>query len=497
MRLEKVEPMNIDQAKQSILQAMKLYFCKQEDGRYMMERHHARPLCLMGPTGIGKTEIIHQAAEEAGIPVLSYSVTHHTRQSLIGLPRLAEQEVNGEKVFVTEYTMSEIISEIYEMMKTTGKQEGILFLDEFNCASQSVWPIMLQLLQQKTLGSHAIPDGWMLILAGNPAGDYAGAAELDAVIADRMRMIWVEPDYAVWREYVQKKGLHPVVVSYLDSHREYFYFCRNSFFSTEAVTARGWEDLSVMLCKMEERGYPVELPMIDQYLHDGEVVRSFYTYYYRYQQFAASGIQDKILCGDRGASELLQQLSFEQKWGLMAVLMETLHTMAAEVMEQEEAARVLLWVLRRARVECGLKNDQESLRMNLFSNHDIVRNRKAKEVLLQWSEQVSEEPGDWKMLQRSFQDEIVKPMQKAKQEVAECLCHVIHAFCESQMDNHHLQHMFNELAEDEEILQVALQCDVPEMKRLFQEISFYTSDETLQIYMEIQKEKKKQKTKSA
>ncbi|MBR6543350.1 MAG: AAA family ATPase, partial [Anaerotignum sp.] len=192
MRVEKVEPMNISQAKKSILQAMKLYFKKGEDGGYSMDRRRARPICLMGPTGIGKTEIVCQAAQEMGIPLLSYSITHHTRQSLIGLPRLAEQEIEGQLVSVTEYTMSEVISEMYRVMKETGKAEGILFLDEFNCASDSVWPVMLQLLQEKTLGNHALPEGWMLVLAGNPVEYNAGATELDTVIADRLRMVWIE-----------------------------------------------------------------------------------------------------------------------------------------------------------------------------------------------------------------------------------------------------------------------------------------------------------------
>ncbi len=47
-----------------------------------------------------------------------------------------------------------------------GKKEGILFLDEFNCESETARPIMLQLLQSKTFGPHTIPDGWMLVLAG-------------------------------------------------------------------------------------------------------------------------------------------------------------------------------------------------------------------------------------------------------------------------------------------------------------------------------------------
>lgn len=45
---------------------------------------------------------------------------------------------------VTEYTMSEIIASVYETMERTGCQEGILFLDEINCVSETLAPTMLQ-----------------------------------------------------------------------------------------------------------------------------------------------------------------------------------------------------------------------------------------------------------------------------------------------------------------------------------------------------------------
>ena len=50
------------------------------------------------------------------------------------------------------------------------KKEGILFIDEINCVSETLAPTMLQLLQNKQFGNHRIPDGWILVAAGNPCG---------------------------------------------------------------------------------------------------------------------------------------------------------------------------------------------------------------------------------------------------------------------------------------------------------------------------------------
>lgn len=260
MKAQVVEQVTVAQAKTAIAQTAALYFAKDANGRYRIDRRRARPVCLMGPAGIGKTEVVRQVAEEQGLAFLSYSVTHHTRQSAIGLPRLSECEVDGRTVPITEYTMSEIIAEVYRVMRESGKKEGILFLDEFNCASETLRPIMLQLLQSKTFGPHAIPEGWMLVLAGNPSEYNVSARALDAVTADRLRMLWLQPDYNAWRAYMVSRGVHPVVLSYLDDHRRQFYVFEKGKDGEALVTARGWEDLSVMLRMMEEFGYPVDLP---------------------------------------------------------------------------------------------------------------------------------------------------------------------------------------------------------------------------------------------
>ena len=65
--------------------------------------------------------------------------------------------------------MSEIVASVYDCMERTGKKEGILFIDEINCVSETLAPTMLQLLQNKQFGNHRIPDGWILVAAGNPA----------------------------------------------------------------------------------------------------------------------------------------------------------------------------------------------------------------------------------------------------------------------------------------------------------------------------------------
>ena len=151
--------MNIRQAKQQVKNAMTAYFSRDEFGEYEIPLERQRPIFLMGPPGIGKTAIMQQIAQELGVGLVSYSMTHHTRQSAIGLPFIAAKTYGGREYSVSEYTMSEIIASVYDLMEETGVKEGILFLDEINCVSETLAPAMLQFLQFKVFGRHRVPEG--------------------------------------------------------------------------------------------------------------------------------------------------------------------------------------------------------------------------------------------------------------------------------------------------------------------------------------------------
>ena len=88
--------MNIEKAKTEIKNTVKAYLMKDDEGAYVIPEIRQRPLLLIGPPGIGKTQIIEQVARECKIGLVSYTITHHTRQSAVGLPFIKEEEFEGE-----------------------------------------------------------------------------------------------------------------------------------------------------------------------------------------------------------------------------------------------------------------------------------------------------------------------------------------------------------------------------------------------------------------
>ena len=128
--------MNIQDAKDHIKGAIGAYLSKDESGCYKIPRARQRPIMLLGAPGLGKTAIMAQIAAEMDIGYVAYTITHHTRQSAIGLPMIENAVYGGEEYTITRYTMSEIIASVYDAIQNEGKTEGILFIDEINCVDR-------------------------------------------------------------------------------------------------------------------------------------------------------------------------------------------------------------------------------------------------------------------------------------------------------------------------------------------------------------------------
>lgn len=258
--------MDIESAKQQVKDTITAYLSRHDNSAYRIPFEMQRPIFLEGPPGLGKTAIVKQAAQECGINFLSYSMTHHTRQSALGLPHLVEREYEGKTYTVSEYTMSEIIASVHDSIKRTGITQGVLLLDEVNCVSETLAPAMLQFLQFKTFGQHALPHGWIVVAAGNPTEFNRAARRFDAATLDCLKSIEVEPDVDAWLDYAAQAGVHPAITSYLQCKPDRFYLVRPDAGGTRLVTARGWEDLSRMLQTCEHERLSTDEALMRQYL---------------------------------------------------------------------------------------------------------------------------------------------------------------------------------------------------------------------------------------
>ncbi|HIT59911.1 MAG TPA: AAA family ATPase [Candidatus Fimousia stercorigallinarum] len=345
--------MNIKQAKEELKHTIEAYMKKDEYGRYRIEAVRQRPVLLMGPPGIGKTAIMEQIAKECGIGLVSYTITHHTRQSAIGLPFIEKKEYDGREYSITEYTMSEIIASVYDKMEISGHKEGILFIDEINCVSETLAPTMLQFLQCKMFGNHKVPEGWMIVAAGNPPEYNKSVRDFDIVTLDRVKKINVEEDYTIWKEYAYEKNIHSSILAYLEARKEDFYRIETTVDGKEFVTARGWEDLSEIMYLYEELGYEITEDVVIQYVQHKRIAKDFANYldlYYKYQNIYKV---DEILAGkiQKSALESLQKAQFDEKISMISLLLTRLAADIREALDQDLYTNELFRVLKEVQVE--------------------------------------------------------------------------------------------------------------------------------------------------
>lgn len=296
--------MDIKRAKQEIKDTIEAYLLKDEFGEYRIPAIRQRPVLLMGPPGIGKTQIMEQIAKECRIGLVAYTITHHTRQSAVGLPFIKEKSYAGQMFSVTEYTMSEIIASVYEKIEQTGIREGILFIDEINCVSETLAPAMLQFLQGKTFGNQKVPEGWVIVAAGNPPEYNKSVRDFDVVTLDRLKKIDVDASFEVWKEYAYRQGLHPAVISYLEIKKQNFYRVETTVDGKLFATARGWEDLSQLLQVYELLGKKADRDVIYQYIQHRMIAKDFANYLELYHKYRTDyGVED-ILDGKWSAVTL-------------------------------------------------------------------------------------------------------------------------------------------------------------------------------------------------
>ena len=272
--------MDIRQAKQQIKNAMLAYFSKDEFGNYRLPTERQRPVFLLGAPGIGKTAIMEQIAQDLDVGFVSYSMTHHTRQSALGLPFIAKKTYDGVEYDVSEYTMSEIIAAVYDAMEATGKREGILFLDEINCVSETLTPAMLQ-----------------------------------------------------------ETGVHPAVLTYLDIERDHFYRVETTVDGKSFVTARGWDDLSAMMKLYEEQGVPVDELLIGQYVQNAEIAKRFSVYYDLFTKYRADYQIERILEGsaEQSVVERAREAAFDERVSLMGLITDALGGRLRDAVMEERA----------------------------------------------------------------------------------------------------------------------------------------------------------------
>jgi hypothetical protein len=188
------------------------------------------PLHVWGACGVGKSQIVSQVAEALGLSLLDLRAVLLDPVDLRGLPR-----VTGE---ITEWVPPKFLPR---------DGEGILFLDELTSAPQLTQAACYQLVLDRKLGDYRLPDGWVVVAAGNPASERGVHFSMPRPLRNRFAHLHLEPDLTDWCRWALKSGVRSEVIAFLRFKPELLHDADVTSDQNAWPTPRSWELASNVL----------------------------------------------------------------------------------------------------------------------------------------------------------------------------------------------------------------------------------------------------------
>ncbi len=185
-----------------------------------------RPVFIWGAPGIGKSALVEQFAREVGLPCVSLLGSQLAPEDIIGIPR-----ISGE---VSEFLPPKLIAR---------KEPYVLFLDELNACSQDVQKAFYSLIHEHRVGEYHLPEGSVVIGAGNRSRDSAIVKTMSSALINRMFHVQLVADTDQWLEWAYENGIHPWVTEYLTQRPDHL-FSEPPKTEEPYSTPRSWHILS-------------------------------------------------------------------------------------------------------------------------------------------------------------------------------------------------------------------------------------------------------------
>jgi len=246
---------------------------------------------------------------------------------------------------------------------------------------------MLQFLQYKIFGRHRVPEGWIVVTAGNPPEYNNSVREFDIVTWDRLKRIDVEPDYDVWKEYAYKKGVHASITTYLDIKSADFYKIETTVDGKSFVTARGWSDLSDMIKLYEMHNITVDEKLIVQYLQNKKIAKDFAVYYDLFNKYKSDYQVEKILAGKAPAEieDRAKSARFDERLALLGLMLDAVTDELRAVNLNELTQTELLNALKNVRTDIAKPNADGNTAVEKQINliNDRIRKQKLASTMSQ------------------------------------------------------------------------------------------------------------------
>lgn len=185
-----------------------------------------RPVFIWGAPGIGKSSIVEDFAAELGLSCVCLTGSQLAPEDLIGVPQI----VDGTSVFCPPRSL-------------VRKEPFCLFLDELNACSLEVQKAFYSLILERRIGEYHLPEGSIVLAAGNRMQDGAITHPLPSALLNRMFHVELQPSARIWLSWASAHGIHPDVYGYLCARPDHLW-SQPSKTEEPFSTPRSWHMLS-------------------------------------------------------------------------------------------------------------------------------------------------------------------------------------------------------------------------------------------------------------
>ena len=218
---------------------------KQEElSEVLLNVSPVRPVYIWGAPGIGKSALVEQFAESVGLPCVSLLGSQLAPEDIIGIPQIKDG--------TSEFLPPKMIAR---------KEPYVLFLDELNACSQEVQKAFYSLIYEKRVGEYHLPEGSIIIGAGNRIQDGAIVKTMSSALLNRMFHVQMKVDSSQWLAWAYQNGIHTWVTDYITQRPDHL-FSEPPKTEEPYSTPRSWHMLSDILKEYRAGERPVEEALI-------------------------------------------------------------------------------------------------------------------------------------------------------------------------------------------------------------------------------------------
>ena len=165
-----------------------------------------RPVFIWGQPGIGKSSLVQEFADQVGLPCVSLLGSQLAPEDIIGVPQIVDE--------CSHFCPPSMIAR---------KDPYCLFLDELNACTHEVQKAFYSLIQDRRVGDYHLPEGSVVIGAGNRAQDSAIVKPMSSALINRMVHVHLRASHRDWLEWAGRSEIHTWILEYIQTRPDHLW----------------------------------------------------------------------------------------------------------------------------------------------------------------------------------------------------------------------------------------------------------------------------------